>query len=160
MGQCVISRTLKTIQWLVLWDERIKDDVDKSNLFRKCMYKFETSLFHRSVRGSNVHRGIFTRRGDAEKHLCDRKMPCSTYQTHDDSNVRISSLSIRSSQMAGIARTWRQNCHNLSLDQFINIRAISSQVTASVCCQQGSRITGKLYHVSVETCQRHQKSSR
>ena len=43
--------------------------------------------------------------------LCDRKMPCSTYQTHDDSEVRTSSCSIRSSSKeADIERTWWQDC--------------------------------------------------
>ena len=37
---------------------------------------------------------------------------------------------------------------------------VSSQETASVCCQQGSRNTGKLFHGLMETCQRHQKRCR
>ena len=46
---------------------------------------------------SDVHRGISARRSNIESHLCDRKMPGSTYQTHDDSEVRTSSRSLRSS---------------------------------------------------------------
>ena len=37
------------------------------------MYKFETSHFHRLVRGSNVHRGSSAGQSDAKTHLCDRK---------------------------------------------------------------------------------------
>ena len=61
------------------------------------MYRFETTHFHRRVRRSDVHRGIPARRNNVETHLCDRKMPCSNYQTHDDSEVRTSSRSLRSS---------------------------------------------------------------
>ena len=58
MWQRVDSRTLKTIQWLVLWVERNKDDVNKSTLFWKRLHKFENPHFHRRVRNSDVHRGI------------------------------------------------------------------------------------------------------
>ena len=37
------------------------------------MYKFETSNFHRLVRGSNVHRGSSAGQSDAKTHLCDKK---------------------------------------------------------------------------------------
>ena len=97
VGQGVVSRTLKTFQWLVLWAERNTDDVDKSTLFWKRMYKFETTHFHRRDRRSNVHRGIPARRNNVETYLCYRKMPGSTNETHDDSEVRTSSRSIRSS---------------------------------------------------------------
>ena len=48
------------------------------------MYKLEVTHFHRQVRRINVHRGIPEKRNNVETHLCDRKMPCCTYQTHDD----------------------------------------------------------------------------
>ena len=35
MGQGVVSRIFKTVQWLVLWIERNKDNVNKSTSFRK-----------------------------------------------------------------------------------------------------------------------------
>ena len=52
---------------------------------------------------------------------------------------------------------------NLSLDRFIyrvTAVTVSSQETASVRCQQGSRNIGKFFHGSMETCQRHRKPSR
>ena len=110
MGQRVVSQTLKTIQWLVLWVKRNKDDVDKSTLFLKQMYKLETIHFHRRVRRSDVHRGISARRINVETHLCDRKMPCSTYQTQDHSEVRTASHSLRSSsQEADFKGTWSEH---------------------------------------------------
>ena len=51
----------------------------------------------------------------------------------------------------------------LSLDQLISsltVVTVSSQETASVCCKQGSRNTGKLFHGSKETSKRNQKPSR
>ena len=60
------------------------------------MYKFETTHFHKRVRRSNVHRGISEKRGKVETYLCDRKIPCGTYQTHDDSEFTTSSRSLRS----------------------------------------------------------------
>ena len=51
-------------------------------------------------------RGISTRRSIVETHLCDRKMRFSTYETHDESEVRTSRYSIRiRSQKADIGRT-------------------------------------------------------
>ena len=42
----------------------------------------------------------------SETHLCYRKMPCGTYQKHDDSEVRTSTRSLRSSsQEADFERT-------------------------------------------------------
>ena len=52
--------------------ETNKDDVDNSTLFRKRMYKLESSHFHRRVRRSNVHRGI----------SAGTKMPFVTYHAH------------------------------------------------------------------------------
>ena len=92
-----------------------------SRLYFKNGCKFDTTHFHRRVRRSSVYRGTSARRGNVETHLCDRKMPCGTYQTNDDSEVRTSSRSLRSSsQEADFERTWCQNSKKLSLDQFIN----------------------------------------
>ena len=136
MGQGFVSRTLKTVQWLLLWVERNKNDVDKSILFWKRLYKFETTHFHRRVRRSDVHRGISARRCNVGTHLSDRKMPCSTYQTYEDSKVRTSNRSLRSStQEADFEGTWCQNWQNLPLDQFINsltVVTVSSQKTKIV----------------------------
>ena len=163
MGQGIVSRTLKTVHWLVLWVERDKDNVNKSTLFRKRTVKLETTHFHWRVGRSNLHRDISARRSNVETHLCDRKMPCSTHQTHDDSEFRTSSRSLRSSsQKADTQQTWCQNWQNLSLDRFIyslTVITVSSQERTSVCCQQGSRNTGKLFHGSMETCQRRWKPS-
>ena len=149
MGPRFVSRTLKTIHWLVLWVEKNKDDVNKSTLFRKRMYKLESTLFHRRFRRNDVHSGISAGRGNVETYLCDRKKIFSTYQTNDDSEVRTSSHSLQSSsQKTDIERTWCQNWQNLSLDRFIyspTVVTVSSEETAIVCCQQGSRKTPKIF---------------
>ena len=91
------------------------------------------------------------------------KMPCRTYQTHDDSEVWTSSRSIRKSSPRADIKITCQNWKNLSLDLFINgfsVVTVSSQETTSVRCQQGSRNTGKLFHASMETCQMYRKPSR
>ena len=121
------------------------------------MFKLETTHFHRRVRGSNLHCGIFARRGNVETHLCDRKKPRSTYQTHDESEVRTSSCSLRSSsQEANFEKTSCQNWQNLSLDQFINSHAV---VTASSQEKQifvANRAAEKLENSSMDQC-RHVK---
>ena len=61
------------------------------------MFKPQTSHFHKRVKRKNVHRGISARRGDVKGHLCDREMWCGTHQTYDDTEVRTSSRSLRSS---------------------------------------------------------------
>ena len=131
MGQKVVSRTLRTIQWLVLWVERNKDDVDNSTFFQKRLYKHDTTNFHRCIRRSNVHSATSAKLGNVKTYLRDRKMSCSTYQTHNDSAVRTSSRSLQSSsQEADIERTWCQNWQNLSLDWFnysITVVTVSSK---------------------------------
>ena len=59
------------------------------------MFKPQTSHFHRRVRRSNVLRGISARKSNVKIHLCDRKMPCGTHQTYDDTEVRTSGHSLR-----------------------------------------------------------------
>ena len=114
MGRRVVSRTLKTVQKLVLWVESNKDDVNKSTLFQKRIFKLETLHFYGRVRRRNVLRGISTRRGNVETRLCDRKKPCGSYQTHDDSEVRTSSRSLRSSsQEADFEGTWSNRIDNI-----------------------------------------------
>ena len=44
-----------------------------------------------------MHHDISAGQSNVETHLCDRKKPRSTYQTRDDSEVRTSSRSLRSS---------------------------------------------------------------
>ena len=92
-----VNRMLKSFQWLVLWFERIKDNVDNSTLFWKRMYKLETPYFLRCVRGSDVHCGREARQSNFKTFLCDRKKPCSTCHTVDDFVDRTSSRSLRSS---------------------------------------------------------------
>ena len=101
-------------------EENLFEDFDKSTLFRKWMYKLETRHLHRRVRRSSVHRDVSQIQGDAKTHLCGRKIPCSTYQIHDDSEFRISNCILRSlTQKAYIERTWCENWENLSRDRFI-----------------------------------------
>ena len=61
------------------------------------MHKPQTSHLYRCNRGSDMHRGISARYSNVETHLCDREMPCGTYQTYDDTEVRTPSRSLRSS---------------------------------------------------------------
>ena len=83
-----------------------KDDVSKSTLFRKPMFKLETAHFHRHVRRSDVRRGIYARRGDAKTCLYDRKMSCGTHETNDKTKIRTQGLNLRSwSQKADTQRT-------------------------------------------------------
>ena len=56
-----------------------------------------------------------------------------------------------------------KNWQNLSLGRFtysLTVVKVSSQETTGVCCQPGSRNTGKLFHWSMKTCQRRWKPSR
>ena len=48
------------------------------------MHELETDHFHGRVKRNYVHLGISARRSNVETHLCDKKMPCSTYQTQND----------------------------------------------------------------------------
>ena len=73
---------------------------------------------------------------------------CSTYQTHDHTEVRNANPSLRSSsQKADTKRARCQNGQNLSLNRLINgptVATSSAQETTSVRCQQISGNTGKL----------------
>ena len=94
---------------------------------------------------SDVHSGISAEWNNAKTDLCNRRMPGSTHQTHDDSEVRTSSRSLRSSSKeADTERTWRrENRQSLSLDWFINgaaVAIISSQEATSVCCKRAAEI--------------------
>ena len=62
MRQWCVSRTLESFQWLMLWVERIKDDVDISTFFWKRTFKLYTPHFHRCV--WYVHYGVSARRSD------------------------------------------------------------------------------------------------
>ena len=46
-----------------------------------------------------MHRGVSARQINVKTYLPDRKMPCSTYQTHGDPEVRASSGSLRRSSL-------------------------------------------------------------
>ena len=112
MGNKIISRPLKTVFWLVLWSERNKDDVNKSTLSRKWMFKPDTSHFHRCIRRGNVYRCLFERWSNVKTDLCDRKMLSGTHQTYDNTEVRTAKLDTQ--------QTWWQNWQILSLDRLIN----------------------------------------
>ena len=72
MGQKDVSRTRKTIEWLVLWIERNKDYINKSISFRKRTQNLETTLFHRCIRSSNVPRGISARWSSVEAFVIEK----------------------------------------------------------------------------------------
>ena len=57
------------------------------------MYKFETPHFQRRVKRINVNRGISARKDKMKTHLCDREIPCGTYQLHCDSEVQAARIS-------------------------------------------------------------------
>ena len=60
------------------------------------------------------------RQGDTKTHLCDRKMPCSTYKIHDDSEMRISNRNLRSSSRnSDFETSWSENWQSLLWDRFI-----------------------------------------
>ena len=127
------------------------DDVEKSTLFREQMCKFETPHYHRHIRGCNENRDIFCGGSHVKTHLCDRKMPCSSYQTHDDSEVIISSRALRSSSDV---KTWCAKWQNwpLAEDRFIQVLIDGkhlTKTTTSFRCQLGSRKTGKLFYGSM-----------
>ena len=148
MGQRVVSRALKTFHRSEL--REIRTMSINRLYFKNGCTNLWLHIFTDASEEKNVHRGISARRRNVETHLCDRKMLCSAYQTHDNSEVRTSSRIKRSSyQKACIAKSW---C--------INWKSLSLQETASVCCQQSCRNNGKLFHGSMETCERHQKPSR
>ena len=164
MGQRVVSRTLKAIQWLMLWVERNKDNVNKSTFFWKRMHKLETTYLYRCISWSNVHFCISARWSNAKTDICNREMSCGTHQTYDGTEIRTSSRSLRSSsQKADTQWTWCQNWQNLSLDRLINSVTVatgSAQETTSIRCEQSSGNIWKLIDGSMETRQRCRKPCR
>ena len=114
--------------------------------------------FHWRVR-SNVHRGISARRGDVKTHLCDREISRGTHQTYEDTEVRTSSRSLRSSSQKEDTQWTCQNWKTLSLDRLINSATVatsSPRKATSVRCEQSSGNTRKLIDGSMETRQRCQ----
>ena len=158
VGQGVVSKKLKTVQWLVLWVERNKDDVNKSTLLRKWVFKFDTTHFHGRVRRSDVHGGISARRGDVETHLCGREMLCGTHQIYDNTEIRTPSgsfvlecrysMNLMSELTKSIIGPTRQQCYS------------GAQETTSVRCKQSCGNTGKLIDGSMETRHRCRKPCR
>ena len=128
------------------------------------MYKLATPQISRLFTRSNVRRCTSARRGDVKTYLCDRKIPCSTYQAHDNSNVKASGRSLwSSSQEADFDRIWCENWKNLTLERFIHsvtVVTINSHKTTIVCSKQGSRNTGEVFFRLIETCQSHRKPCR
>ena len=100
------------------------------------MFKLKTPDIRRHARRSNVHCGICARRGNVKTHLGDRKIPCSTSQTHDDCEVRTSSRSI----LRQVCPKWRVLRENdVRIDKIYHwtdsstVVTVSSQEAASVC---------------------------
>ena len=149
MGQRVVSRTLKTVQWLVLWVERNKNDVNKPTLFWKRMHKPETSHLYRCIRGSNLDYGISARWGNAKTDISNREMSCGTHQTHDDTEVRTSSR-VR-------LRKHIRNEHDVKIDKIFHWSDSSTVLQwlqaahkkqQCVRCEQSSGKTGKLIRMA------------
>ena len=108
----VVSRTLKTVQWLVLWVGRNKDDVNKSTLFRKRMFKLETTHFHGRVRRSNVHRGISARRSNVKTLLYDGKCHVATIR-----QMTIPKLELQAAVYGVHLRKQRISEHDVRIDK-------------------------------------------
>ena len=151
MGKRVVSRTLKTIHWLVLWVERKKEDIDNLTYFWNGCTNSRLHIFT-DTSAEDVHRGISARWGNVKTYLCDRKMPCSTYQAHDISKDRTSSRSLRSlSQKADIERKLCENGQILSLDSFNYSVAVDAVSSTNHQLFVANRIFLKLFHGSMET---------
>ena len=139
LGQRVVNRTLQT-------------------RFPNWLYKIETAHLHGCIRGSDVHPSISERRSKDKTYLHDMKMHCSTYQTQDNTEVKASSRSLGNLTLETDIEIKCKKGQNLSLDRFlygVTVVTVSSQETTTVFCLQGSRITGKFFHGSMEICQRY-----
>ena len=107
------------------------------------MFKLKTTDIRRHARRSNVHCGICARRGNVKTHLSDRKIPCSTSQTHDDCEVRTSSRSILRQVCP---KRWVLRENDVRIDKIYHwtdsstVVTVSSQEAASVCCIRAAEI--------------------
>ena len=120
-------------------------------LFCEWMYKFETSHFHRCMRTTDMYSSsIFARPSVVKSDLRDREMPCSSYPAHDSSQVRALGRSIR-------ILPQEVDIEHVEIDKLYRWTESSTvlhwlkQETTSICCQQNSRISGKLFNGSMET---------
>ena len=151
MGQRVVSRTFKIIQWLVNSELREIRTMSINRLyFENCCPSLRVQFFTAASEQGKSIVAYLQDKATLKLAYVIEKMPCGTYQTHNDSEVRNSSRSLRSSsQEADFEGIWCESWKNLSLHRIIyslTVITASSQETATVCYQQGN--TGKPFNGS------------
>ena len=161
IGKGVVSRTLKTIQWLVLWVERNKDNVNKSTLFRKWVAKH---IFREAPEEAMCSVAYLQDEATLRLTYVIGKCRVATIRL-----MTLPKLEIQAAVYGVLLRKQILNERDVKIDKIYHwtrlinsatVATSSAQETTSVCCEQSSGNTGKLIDGSMETRQRYRKPCR